>query len=36
VILVVKNPPVNPKNIKDAGLIAGLERAPEGGHSNAL
>ena len=36
VVLVVKNPPTNAGDIRDAGLILGLERFPGGGHGNAL
>ena len=34
VTLVVKNPPANSGDIKDAGSIPGLGRSPGGGHSN--
>ena len=34
VALVVKNLPANAGDIRDAGLIPGLERSPGGGHSN--
>ena len=34
VTLVVKNPPANAGDIKDAGSIPGLGRSPGGGHSN--
>ena len=34
--LVVKNPPVNAGDIRDAGLIPGLGRSPGGGHGNPL
>ena len=34
VVLVVKNPPANAGDIRDAGLIPGLGRFPEGGHGN--
>ena len=34
--LVVKNPPVNAEEIRDADLIPGSGRAPEGGHGNSL
>ena len=30
--LVVKNPPVNAGDVRDAGLIPGLGRSPGGGH----
>ena len=33
---MVKNPPVNAGDKRDAGLIPGLERFPGGGHGNAL
>ena len=33
---VVKNPPVNAEEIRDADLIPGSGRAPEGGHGNSL
>ena len=32
--LVVKNPPTNAGDIRDAGLIPGSGRSPEGGHGN--
>ena len=35
VVLVVKNSPANAGDIRDAGSIPELERAP-GGHSNSL
>ena len=34
--LVVKNPPANAGEVRDVGLIPGLERSPGGGHSNPL
>ena len=34
--LVVKNPPANAGDLRDAGLIPGLGRSPRGGHSNPL
>ena len=34
--LVVKNPPANVGDIRNAGLIPGSGRAPGGGHGNAL
>ena len=34
--LVVKNPPANAGEVRDVGLIPGLERSPEGGNSNPL
>ena len=33
---VVKNPPANVKDIRDAGLIPGVGRFPGGGHGNPL
>ena len=33
---VVKNLPANAGDIRDAGLIPGLGRSPEGGHDNPL
>ena len=36
VVLVVKNPPANAGDIRDAGLIPGLGRSPERGHGNPL
>ena len=33
---VVKNPPANPGDIREVGLIPGLERSPGGGHRNPL
>ena len=36
VALVVKNPPACSRDIRDRGLIYGLERSPGGGHGNAL
>ena len=36
VVLVVKNPPANAGDIRDAGLIPGLGRSPGGGHGNSL
>ena len=36
VALVVKNPPANAGDIKDAGLILGLGRSPGEGHGNPL
>ena len=35
VVLVVKNPPANVGDIRDAGSIPGLGRSP-GGHGNLL
>ena len=34
--LMVKNPPANARDIRDAGLIPGLGRSPGGGHGNPL
>ena len=34
--LVVKNPPVNARDIRDAGLIPAWGRSPGGGHGNPL
>ena len=34
--LVVKNPPANAGDIRDAGLIPGSGRSPGGGHGNPL
>ena len=36
VALVVKNPPANAGDIKDAGLIPGLGRSPGEGNGNTL
>ena len=36
VVLVVKNPPANAGDIRDAGSVPGLERSPGGGHGNPL
>ena len=36
VALVVKNPPANAGNLRDAGSIPGLGRSPGGGHGNLL
>ena len=36
VVLVVKYPPVNAGDIRDAGWIPGSGRSPEGGHGNPL
>ena len=33
---VVKNPPANAGDIRDAGSIPGLGRSPGGGHGNPL
>ena len=35
-MLVVKNPPANAGDIRDAGLIPGLGRSPGGRHGNPL
>ena len=34
--LVVKNPPANAGDVRDAGLIPGSGRSPAGGHGNPL
>ena len=34
--LMVKNPPANVGDLRDPGLIPGLERSPGGGHGNPL
>ena len=34
--LVVKNPPANAGDVRDAGLIPGSGRAPGGGHGKPL
>ena len=31
---MVKNPPANAGDLRDAGSIPGLERSPVGGHGN--
>ena len=36
VVLVVKNPPANARDIKDEGSVLGLGRCPGEGHSNPL
>ena len=36
VALVVKNPPANAGDTRDAGLIPGSGRSPGGGHGNPL
>ena len=36
VMLVVKNPPANAGDVRDAGLISGLRRCPGGGNGNPL
>ena len=36
VVLVMKNPPANAEDIRDAGSIAGLERSPRVGNGNSL
>ena len=33
---VIKNPPANAGDIRDASSIPGLERSPGGGHGNPL
>ena len=35
-VLVVKNPPYNAGDIKNASVIPGLGRSPAGGHGNPL
>jgi len=35
-VQVVKNPPAQAGDIRDAGLIPGLGRSPGGGHGNPL
>ena len=35
-VRVVKNPPANAGNVRDAGSIPGLERYPGEGNGNAL
>ena len=35
-MLVVKNPPANPGDVRDVGSIPGSGRSPEGGHGNSL
>ena len=35
-MLVLKNPPANAGDIRDAGLIPGLGRSPGGGHGNPV
>ena len=36
VALMVKSPPANAGDLRDTGLIPGLERSPGGGHGNPL
>ena len=36
VVLVVKSPPVNARDIRDTGLIPGSGRSSGGGHDNPL
>ena len=36
VVLIIKNPPSNAGDIRDAGSIPGLGRSPGGGKSNPL
>ena len=36
VVLVVKNPPVNARDVRDSGSIPGSGRSPGGGHGNSL
>ena len=35
-VLVVKNPPVNAGDVRDAGSVPELGRSPGGGHGNPL
>ena len=35
-VLMVKNPPTNARDIRDMGSIPGLRRSPGGGHGNPL
>ena len=35
-MLVVKNPPANSEDIRDAGSLPALRRSPGGGHGNPL
>ena len=35
-VLVVKNPPANAGDARDAGLTRGFGRSPGGGHGNPL
>ena len=35
-MLVVKNPPADAGDVRDAGSIPGSGRSPEGGHGNPL
>ena len=35
-VLVIKDPPANARDIRDAGLIPGTGRSPEAGHGNPL
>ena len=35
-MLVVKNPPADAGEVRDAGLIPGLGRSPGGGHGNPV
>ena len=36
VVLVVRNPPANARDIRGTGLIPGLERSPGEGYGNPL
>ena len=36
VVLMVKNPLASAGDVRDTGLIPGLERSPGGGHGNPL
>ena len=35
-VLEVKNPPANARDVRDSGAIPGLGRSPGGGHGNPL
>ena len=35
-VLVVKNPPANARDVRDVGSIPGLGRSPRGGHGYPL
>ena len=35
-VLIVKNPPANARDIRDAGSIPGSGRSPRGGHHSPL
>ena len=36
VVIVVKNPPVNAVDVRDAGSVSGWGRSPGGGHGHPL